>query len=248
MAIRHAAQAWNAVPSGQPRLHFVSDPGPAVTIKFCRGRWRGDIIDLGKSQFTASLHDGTVAAATVELNECDHTFTGPDEASAGRFDLQSVLTHELGHVLGLGHSDNRAAIMYPNGGGVGVRKPNIEDETTLAIIYFGRAATRTEPTIATGGAWEESAQSPTWPRPDDAAPALALSRPVSSPPEDANAARDTMVLAPADQVFMLSLTTSGGREVRVYTCEPTLLPPISLANSARDSRRLPVRRARIRAR
>ena len=248
LAIQRAAKAWNAVRAGQPRLHFVSEPDPQVTIKFCRGKWRGDTIDLGKSQFTASLRDGTVTAATVELNECDHTFTAPDEVSTGRYDLQSVMTHELGHVLGLGHSDNRAAIMYPSGGGAGVRKPHTEDVAALTIIYFGRSTAEDGREIATGDARILPDPHPISPRPGDGALAPAPARPASGPPASANDPRGAVDSAPADQVSVLSLTISGGRQVMVYTCEPTLLPPIGAAPSPQDSKRSSGHRARNNAR
>ncbi|HZT82478.1 MAG TPA: Ig-like domain-containing protein, partial [Gemmataceae bacterium] len=42
-------------------------------------------------------------------------YAGADAAAvgAGQFDFQTVITHELGHALGLGHSADAASVMYP---------------------------------------------------------------------------------------------------------------------------------------
>jgi len=237
LAIRRAAQAWNAIRAGQPQLHFVTEPRPDVTIKFCRGKWRGDTIDLGNSQFTADLRDGTVEAATVELNECDYHFAAPDEAARGRHDLQSVITHELGHVLGLGHGDNPAAIMYPRGGGVGVRTPHTEDKTALAIIYFGRAMAQPERALAEDDSRRLADPDRVTPRPRERALGDVPAGPTSGPPTSANELRGPGAAAPTNLVSVLNLTTSGGRQVLVYTCEPTLLPPLTAAPSTQDDRR-----------
>jgi hypothetical protein len=245
LAIERAAQTWNAVRAGQPRLNSALGTDAVVTIKFCRGRWRGETIDLGKSQFTASLRDGEITAATVELNECDHAFTPPGESAAGRYDLQAVITHELGHVLGLGHSDNSAAIMHPNGRGAELRKPHSDDKTALALIYFGRAPAEDERSMRTG-----STQLPSYPRlsaphsGQESLPAATVRHDAELPPGATLVAGNTM---PADQVSVLSLTAGGGRQVLVYTCEPTLLPPIGWA-PGQDAKRPPGQRARNNAR
>lgn len=213
-AAQAAAEAWNRVQAGQPRFLFVSDGVPDVSVGFCRGRWQGETIDLGHSRFTASLTDGTVTSATVTLNECDHVFTTTGSARDG-FDLQAVLTHELGHVLGLGHSDTFGAIMYPNGGGAFARRPVAEDTTTLALIYLGRL------------------RAPQAVPPSSATPVLAATQAIAPPPELASVAPKSSTPGkaspPPDSVSLLSLTDRGGRQVMVYTCEPTLLPPMTNA-------------------
>lgn len=230
-ALERATDAWNAVRAEQPRFQPVANTQPDVTIRFCQGRWQGETIDLGKSSFTASLHDGTVTAATVEVNECDHRFAAPAPRARSGYDLQAVLTHELGHVLGLGHSDNRAAMMYPSGGGATVRTPHLEDQATLALIYFGRRPVHPARLASGSGSG-----------PDETAVDAALRSRArqgtlvdrSPPPE-----HDQDNQLPADSVTLLSLKTVTGRNVMIYTCEPTLLPAMESAPSARDGQHGP---------
>lgn len=227
LALDHATQAWNAVPAAQPWFEPITEGRPDVIIRFCSGRWDGETIDLGRTRFSASLRDGTVTSATVEMNECDHRFAAPDQNEKAAFDLQSVLTHELGHVLGLGHSDNRTAIMYPTGGGATVRDPHLEDQSALALIYFGRGRV-------------QATRAPSHPSQGEAAvrAALRTGGPRTSSSTQEPADDKTGPTLPEGSVSLLTLKNAAGQDVLVYTCEPTLLPPMGAANGT-DGHRAP---------
>jgi len=137
-AIQRAAHAWNRIPASQPHIRFTAEADRDVTIRFCRGKWQGNAIDLGNTKYDASPRDGSVLSAVIELNECDYKFTPPGESDTDPLDLQSVLTHEFGHVLGLGHSASANTVMFPSGKGVYVRLPTRDDQTALAVLYIGR--------------------------------------------------------------------------------------------------------------
>lgn len=134
-AIDEAAAAWNALT--EMRVTFVRAPVPeaAVKVRFCQGRWERPAGLLGHTLFQAETGSGLVAEAVVEVNECDYRFVGPDRVAPDHLDLQAVLTHELGHVLGLGHSVDPDAVMFSSTGTVRQRRPGLDDRLGVATIY-----------------------------------------------------------------------------------------------------------------
>jgi MYXO-CTERM domain-containing protein len=59
----------------------------------------------------AFLSDGTIVDADIIVNARDHSFS--NDLSPGTFDLQSVLTHEVGHFIGLDHTGVLGCTMVP---------------------------------------------------------------------------------------------------------------------------------------
>ncbi|HJX54090.1 MAG TPA: matrixin family metalloprotease [Polyangia bacterium] len=218
-ALQAAVEAWNGVAELPARFRVVAAPDPAVRVRFCRGKWTGDLDDLGKAVFTADIRTGVVASATVEINECDRRFLAPDEAEDGRFDLQAVLTHELGHVLGLAHSDDPNALMFPRGGTAGIRTPKADDRAGVALVYGPGPA-------ASGRKLQPADQIPT---------------PSSERVPIERAVRASDKMPPAQVVTAMRVAGSDGTAMVVYTCEPTLLPPVSLVESDPDQRQAPRR-------
>ena len=54
---------------------------------------------------------GEIFGADIEINTFDHTMVAA-APSGSEWDLQSIMTHEAGHFLGMGHSEVRQAVMF----------------------------------------------------------------------------------------------------------------------------------------
>jgi hypothetical protein len=57
---------------------------------------------------------GEIYDADIELNSANHDFVTEPGATSG-YDLQAVLTHEVGHFYGLAHAPSIDAVMYARG-------------------------------------------------------------------------------------------------------------------------------------
>lgn len=122
-ALRMAIQDWNDVNGSTVAL--VEDTTPSEQA---RTDWASSSIHLvlfdedNSSGFFSG--SGTVAITPVwfflngQITDADILFNGEDfmfttSGEAGRFDVQDVGAHELGHLLGLDHSGWAGATMYP---------------------------------------------------------------------------------------------------------------------------------------
>ncbi|RMH44625.1 MAG: hypothetical protein D6689_01950 [Deltaproteobacteria bacterium] len=141
-----AAAAWNAVLDGALRID-VSDH-PAADLDATDGRnaivwlrhWDDDLDPLALA-VTVRVHvrsTGAIRDADIAVNADDYAWTAiGDAACDDAFDLQTVLTHEIGHALGLGHEpDDRAAVMYPTVASCQAkREPSPDDRAGVAALY-----------------------------------------------------------------------------------------------------------------
>ncbi|MBK8938678.1 MAG: matrixin family metalloprotease [Polyangiaceae bacterium] len=78
---------------------------------------------------------GDLLSADIELNARDHDFTVND--ADVQADLLSVLTHEAGHFLGLGHSGDTEATMFAfyDEGTTELRSLSPDDAAAICAVY-----------------------------------------------------------------------------------------------------------------
>ena len=113
-------------------LTFVSPPQP----------WLYDPSVLALTTVTMCVNDtpdcavGTIIDADIEINEQGYQFT-TSEAQRVQMDLANTITHELGHFLGIDHSNVVEATMYfqQNLGEINKRNLADDDQNALCSIF-----------------------------------------------------------------------------------------------------------------
>lgn len=123
-AMRNGIDAWNADPGSSAQLVEVTGNIPDPCAVWTQGS--SHLIFFDESNCSNFFPGGSGAVAVTPLlfqsngkildadiifNGAGYLFTTSDVA--GRFDVQDVGTHELGHLLGLDHSGWAGSTMYP---------------------------------------------------------------------------------------------------------------------------------------
>lgn len=144
-----AIATWNAGLDGtEVELSAVDSAGSAVPTDAGDGvntiRW-GDGEDpdlergvLGLTFISYGTSTGAIRDADIVLNARDFAWTTKPSVCANEYDVQSALTHELGHLLGLAHSlGHHEAVMFPTGDACETIKRELagDDRAGLDALY-----------------------------------------------------------------------------------------------------------------
>ena len=102
---------------------YSQDRGNANIIVYRDDDWAFQPEKIAVTTVSYDTKTGEIYDADLEINATDYTFT---TGTAGGIDLRAVLTHEIGHFLGLAHSSEPDATM------IAVYPPNAAELRTLS--------------------------------------------------------------------------------------------------------------------
>ncbi len=153
---RVGIQAVDRGPVDCAKVEYNSDQGNQHVIIF------RDTLDPKTEQHfsgtnTLGLTTVTFNPATGEIYDADTEINATVSLSVGDpvsgYDFESIITHEVGHFLGLAHSADAAATMFAQyiPGSTKMRTLTADDEAGLCSIYPGGLIRNVDPALAAGG-------------------------------------------------------------------------------------------------
>jgi hypothetical protein len=153
--IKKTFQAWSDVPcpkGGAASMTFQErDPvtckkseynkeAPNLNVVLFQDddwKYRGIDGTLAKTSVTYNDETGEIYDADIEVNAANNTVTISDNPAKIQYDLQAILTHEVGHFIGVAHSSDSSAVMFASysPGSIAQRKLTPDDVDAVCAIY-----------------------------------------------------------------------------------------------------------------
>lgn len=132
-AVNNAIRAWNVVGNGTTNQAAVRGQAPATIMLNTNGR-----ICTG-SCLAATLtgyYSGNVIYDADVYTNTKYKFTSSRETDgcASEFDIDGIMVHEVGHVIGIGHSNVSGATMYPTVSSCNFNNRTLENDDVAAML------------------------------------------------------------------------------------------------------------------
>ena len=104
--------AWARLAPSSCAVGYRKSAPNANVIVFRDNAWphQGAENTLGFTTVTFDVESGQILDSDTEINSAQNPITTAD--TGVKYDFQSILTHELGHALGIEHVDDPTAVMY----------------------------------------------------------------------------------------------------------------------------------------
>ncbi len=123
--------------------------GPNVNVVLFQDddwKYRGIDGTLAKTSVTYNDESGEIYDADIEVNTAFNTVTITDDPRKIEYDLQAILTHEVGHFIGIAHSPDPNAVMFASysPGSTTQRELSPDDLDAICNIYPPNSGTPCE--------------------------------------------------------------------------------------------------------
>jgi MYXO-CTERM domain-containing protein len=152
-----AGRSWSTVKCTAFRATFsgttMNPPGDDGVngVYFHDVMWPTDLTPKGVAQTVVHMNaSNQITDADIHVNGQDYTFSL--QGGGAIPDVRAIVTHEMGHALGLGHSTVMGATMwatYP--GGIAWRSLEQDDRDGVCALYPGMGAPGCDTTPCPGG-------------------------------------------------------------------------------------------------
>ena len=140
-AVKVSFRTWQDVPTAS--ITFFYGGLTAQTTMTAEGtnlvRWFESAFPFDKNSLAVtvtSFNDSTGAISDADMHMNGSSFSWAVVPTPGRFDVQSVVTHEAGHVLGLGHTDDTEATMYADAAWAETKKRTLEADDITGVTFL----------------------------------------------------------------------------------------------------------------
>jgi predicted Zn-dependent protease len=108
----NAIRAWGIISSSTTGSAAVRGSAPAtIMLNTNGGVCTGTCL---AATLTGYYSGSTIYDADIYTNTSQPLYSSRESGCSGEYDIDSIMTHEVGHVIGIGHSNVSGATMYPS--------------------------------------------------------------------------------------------------------------------------------------
>lgn len=115
-AVVGAIRVWGIISSSSTTSAAVRGSAPATIMlntngSVCTG---GCLAATLTGYYTTQTGDDRINDADVYTNTAQPLYSSREAGCSGEYDVDGIMAHEVGHVIGIGHSGVSGATMYPS--------------------------------------------------------------------------------------------------------------------------------------